>query len=964
MHDSVGGASASVGATNVMDIGVAETNFEAPCADRCDAHAAGVTLCPIRQRAPSQGTVRFDDGDQSFYSESPRNQSCAGTAFEDVDTWVILSLELDDKNPHAVLLHEKLKSSIGHEFEMDNFLQEYLPESAPLRYKSYKSEGNSKLRGNLLHFAASHCLGHGPVKLLLQAKADARARACYTGLGGNECHVQASHFAAAEGQVETLEALLKYGKIDLDERDLFGGKDHCTPLHNAIWYQRAEATAWLLTHKANPNIRNANGFTPLHLAARQGDEEKTVRSIIEELIRHGASIGEKVEDADKYSKNYEGKTALQIAVSPNLSRFPSEILYLLAPSAQESSGTDHDTVALFEDVLTIAKVNFNAADAFTRKIEDSSVAARLTLEVNERPSVGLNLLVEVFKFVPMAGAILLNMLLKLPEVENRQHHPLPTQVSLDAGSPLKFKKAGYKYPLLSTYRDDVGDNGLPQWKWNSNTPPEWHNKWVAHPTNTDANYVVDVRVLLHPNVMKFRLLHVIAWPSSLWQHEVFGELTVQGLVSCAWSGLVMQVFYFHLSLEASILVSLQVYDCVGFRTVAWTILTGSLLREAIHILHGLVVYHGHVPNSSTIDFLSTIQMEIAATCLLAALVWSSAGFNDTHTKPELIGICRSCNILLRSGKAIWMLRALPGIGRQVLTIIGSFTGGRFCEMMFVTALIFLSFACAYVPIMGATLNWGREIKVLWKVILMSDSAELDELVGAATGHSKYMAFGLTVSSTLIFTLGVMNLIIAVLQKEYEDVEQKASFLFQNERARLSVKYMLHPAWPITWSLSWGSGLVVLLLSLWYGLLRTQMHAMKWMAAGCLMGGEVVFAALLLQNNWDLFDCNAHDRKSFLWICHRSDFDSSFAKHGDRANENEVEALAQRFDSLSRESEQLRLQLSQFLNQKDSSSESAPSPPMGGLQRGASERSYFVQRSSSRTRLGSSAEALNASARVW
>merc|ERR1711971_995806 len=98
---------------------------------------------------------------------------------------------------------------------------------------------------------------------------------------------------------------------------------------------------------------------------------------------------------------------------------------------------------------------------------------------------------------------------------------------------------------------------------------------------------------------------------------------------------------------------------------------------------------------------------------------------------------------------------------------------------------------------------------------------------------------------------------------------------------------------------------------------TQLRAMTWMAAVCLMGSEALTAALLLQNDWDLFDLSAHDRKKrFLWICYRSDFDSSFGQHADRANDIDVASLAR--------------ELSQYLRQADRLSESAPSPMVGGL----------------------------------
>merc|ERR1719456_731492 len=105
--------------------------------------------------------------------------------------------------------------------------------------------------------------------------------------------------------------------------------------------------------------------------------------------------------------------------------------------------------------------------------------------------------------------------------------------------------------MICTYQEDATDvKGMtwPHWKWDEdagNQAPEWHDLWRSHPKNMDVNYPVEVLVLLHPNVMKARLLHVIAWPAALWRHEVFGQLAVQGLITCAWRNLAVRGFALH-----------------------------------------------------------------------------------------------------------------------------------------------------------------------------------------------------------------------------------------------------------------------------------------------------------------------------------------------------------------------------------------------------------------------------------
>lgn len=215
--------------------------------------------------------------------------------------------------------------------------------------------------------------------------------------------------------------------------------------------------------------------------------------------------------------------------------------------------------------------------------------------------------------------------------------------------------------------------------------------------------------------------------------------------------------------------------------------------------------------------------------------------------------------------------------------------------------------------------------------------------------------GLIVSSTLIFALGVMNLIIAVLQKEYEDAERRAPLLFQCERARLCVRYMLQPAWPSGWPedarLAWG--LVALLASLWLGLLCVA----AWPAACCLAGAELALAALALRTDWDLTGrpraaCDGGGRPPFfLWICHRSDFDEERYQDAS-ARESEVDVLGRRLDELAKNQESVSLQLrtmhltlSAFLrSQLHAPLPSMPAGPprLGPLVRGRSDSTHLLR----------------------
>ncbi len=72
-----------------------------------------------------------------------------------------------------------------------------------------------------------------------------------------------------------------------------------TPLQSAVAARHSKIVELLLEHGADPNVRQAGGFTPLHAAAQNGDAD-----IIRILLFGGAVLN---------SKNDEGKTPFDLA---------------------------------------------------------------------------------------------------------------------------------------------------------------------------------------------------------------------------------------------------------------------------------------------------------------------------------------------------------------------------------------------------------------------------------------------------------------------------------------------------------------------------------------------------------------------------------------------------------------------------------------------------------------------------
>lgn len=84
------------------------------------------------------------------------------------------------------------------------------------------------------------------------------------------------------GQYETAEALLNAGaEIDSQSKNPLSA----APIQSAAAAGHVKIVMLLLNHKANPNVREQGGYTPLHAAAQNGDAQ-----MIRSLLYNGADL--------------------------------------------------------------------------------------------------------------------------------------------------------------------------------------------------------------------------------------------------------------------------------------------------------------------------------------------------------------------------------------------------------------------------------------------------------------------------------------------------------------------------------------------------------------------------------------------------------------------------------------------------------------------------------------------------
>ena len=111
----------------------------------------------------------------------------------------------------------------------------------------------------------------------------------------NQNGYYALHFAAKNGQVETLRVLLKHG-ANPNIRNNSGE----TPLHLAMSKHNKELVTLLLSHGADPNLANNNGFTPL--CWNTGSHE-----ITDLLATKGANVDHQTNQNGYYALHFAAK---------------------------------------------------------------------------------------------------------------------------------------------------------------------------------------------------------------------------------------------------------------------------------------------------------------------------------------------------------------------------------------------------------------------------------------------------------------------------------------------------------------------------------------------------------------------------------------------------------------------------------------------------------------------------------
>eukprot|EP00434_Breviolum_minutum_P006872 symbB.v1.2.006064.t1/scaffold352.1/size221597/6 len=179
---------------------------------------------------------------------------------------------------------------------------------------------------------------------------------------------------------------------------------------------------------------------------------------------------------------------------------------------------------------------------------------------------------------------------------------------------------------------------------------------------------------------------------------------------------------------------------------------------------------------------------------LEQLLLQHFDFRPSSLRESLLG----ANLLLQCFLFIFLAKgASPRLefGRHLLAILHSFL--RLGVIFTVLFLVFASFTSAYL-VMGSRLPLRALIEKVYRGLFLADGEGLDVMEGGSR-HGELQPNNLdtylTLLSTFIVTICLLNVSIAVFTMEYEAAIKESWLHFWRWRARLCTEVLLCPRWP-------------------------------------------------------------------------------------------------------------------------------------------------------------------------
>jgi hypothetical protein len=215
-------------------------------------------------------------------------------------------------------------------------------------------------------------------------------------------------------------------------------------------------------------------------------------------------------------------------------------------------------------------------------------------------------------------------------------------------------------------------------------------------------------------------------------------------------------------------------------------------------------------------------------------------------------VMMAANVIGRCMLLFGMFRTLPVIGPLIIAVVSSFAPmqGMFAFM----GLVFAMFSAAFMIFRDDDRSPFFVLLYLYEALFLTDRDAAESISGLDASHEQILDFskeiytghgdawlvhasaGLALVATSVFSLVLLNLTIGMYTNYSEKMQPLAELIFRHQRVKMSVRFMLTPAWwfQTRWS------------SLAKRHLKCVNTSLQETAASCLLPGLLVVLARLLR----------------------------------------------------------------------------------------------------------------------
>lgn len=772
------------------------------------------------------------------------------------------------------------------------------------------------------------------VEELLSRRANVNAKA-YITVDKHTRELEAIHVAAGAGNTEIVRILLK-NKASPDAEAKYDGKLHYTPIHDAAWFNRVDTIMVLLEKRAKIDAKNKDGDTALHLAAGQG-HVAVVEGLLYGLDSGGAGGpvvrrgGQKEAQHLLKVTNSAGQVPLDLAVAK--CRFPLKALHYFTDALEKA-----DRVQAF---LKVAPECPSAAPALLRmgrprhagkgqssSQEEEKVHQPLnSLGIWSEPiceewrqslrfgaqegSITVAVLAMLVENAPKAALDLIDCITAEPEVENREHHPLPVRARIP-GSQIDVK-------LSSTYVQDL------RWEWNvkKGSGKPWHDSLAPHDARHGSEVLI--RVVHLRGLMNRRLVHALACTKT---HHLFTNVTIHALIQLMWSQF-FSTFVIDILAEALVTMVIsywvwisQAPPSAGGSCTLWCLIA------AVGILECACWVCSCTSCLSSLGYLqlyywlcrSWHKLLIGLVTLLLAISTTDS-LQPTSSGNTLLAWASLLHWLL----LLYDLRAFEWTGRRLLPIMHSvipITG-----MLVIMFFVGVGFLHAFWSLDPSTVSLVSVFNV--DIILFTGntwftSNDLDRM----PNEQRVWTVLFSMMAIFVFLTVTINVFIAVLSDVYAREEGMMTITFLMERCRICSSYFLRPKLRIdcvlrTWKrldALWKGRLQIpcalLVLAGVFGItallivLSTNGRLSPWCPAAFISGAVLFLQSLqadVRSRQWDTHH---------LWFCHETSLDEDdFLPVKERREVEQHSYLAELEGCIEREARQVTFECKKLLRKQ-------------------------------------------------